>query len=251
MTDAMSDAGRIVFAVTFAVLGALFLGFHDFALLWIPKVIGWRDVPAEAIGVLLVAGGAGLLVPRTAGPSALLLGALLLLRFLFQLRFVAAEPLVEVHYEVVGETLAEIAGAWTLFALHRRDGAARFGGVRAGQIAFGLALLPFGLSHVFYLNMTAPLIPSWLPFHVALAYATGAAHFAAGVAILASVLPRLAATLEAVMVSLFTLIVWVPALFAAPLSRANWGEIVASAAISGAAWAVAASLRDRPALRHG
>ncbi len=242
----MTDLGRILFAVTFAILGALFLGFHDFALMFIPKIIPWRDVPATVIGVLLVAGGAGLLVRRTAAPSALLLAALLLLRVLFQMRFVVAEPLVEVHYEVVGETLVEIAGAWTIFAMLARDGAARFGGTCTGQILFALALLPLGLSHFFYLNMTAPLIPSWIPFHVMLSYFTGAAHFAAGVAILVNVLPRLAATLEAVMVSLFTLIVWVPAVFAAPMSRANWGEIVASAAISGAAWAVAASLGDRP-----
>ena len=47
------------------------------------------------------------------------------------------------------------------------------------------------------------------------------------------------------MVSLFTLIVWMPAMFAAPMSRANWSEIVTSAAISGAAWAVAGSFGER------
>ncbi len=238
----MSDFGRILFGVTFAVLGALCLGFHDFALMFIPKLFAWRDVPAIVVGVLLLAGGLGLLVPQTARPSALLLAALLLVRFLFQMRFVVAEPLVEVHYEVIGETLAEIGGALTMFALLARD--ARF--ARTGQILFGLALLPCGLSHFFYLDQTAPLIPSWIPFHVALSYFTGAAHFAAGIAILVNVLPRLAATLEAVMVSLFTLLIWVPAVYAAPMSRANWGEIVASAAISGAAWAVAGSFGDRP-----
>jgi uncharacterized membrane protein len=242
----MSDFGRIVFGVTFAVLGALFLGFHDFALTWIPKLIAWRDVPATIIGVLLVAGGIGLLIPRAAVPATLVLAALLFLRFLFQMRFVVAHPLVEGPYEEVAETLAQIAGAWTIFAIAARDRAARFGGVRTGQVLFGLALLPFGLSHFFYLGLTAPLIPNAIPLHVALSYATGAAHFAAGIAILANVLPRLAATLEAVMVTLFTLIIWVPAIFAAPLSRANWDEIVASAAISGAAWVVADSFGGRP-----
>ncbi|HEX4081267.1 MAG TPA: hypothetical protein VHX61_20580 [Rhizomicrobium sp.] len=237
----MTDLGRIVFGIAFAILGALFLGFHDFALTWIPKIIAWRDVPATVIGVLLLAGGVALLVPRAAGPSALLLAALLLVRFLFLMRFVVAEPLVEGHYEEAGEALAQIAGAWTIFAMLAPDRTSRFGGIRAGQILFALALLPFGLSHFFYLNMTAPLIPSWIPFHVPLSYLTGAAHFAAGIAILILVLPRLAATLEAVMVSLFTLIVWVPVMVAAPMTRANWSEIVTSAAISGAAWAVAGS----------
>ena len=241
----MTDLGRIILGVAFAILGALILGFHDFTLAWIPKIIPWRDVPATVVGVVLAASGIGLLIRRAARPSALVLAALLLVRFLFLMRCVVAEPLVEGHYEEAGETLAQIAGAWTIFAMLARDRASRFGGVRAGQILFGLALLPFGLAHFFYLNMTAPLIPSWIPFHVLLSYFTGAAHFAAGVAILTRVLPRLAAALEAVMVSLFTLIVWVPAMIAAPLSRSNWSEILASAAISGAAWAVAGSVGDR------
>jgi uncharacterized membrane protein len=240
----MPTLGRVLFALSFALLGAVFLGFHDFALMWIPKIIPWRDTPATIVGVLVLLGGVGLLVPRTAGPSALLLAALLLVRFLFQMRFVVAEPLVEVHYEVVGETLAQMAGAWTIFAMLAGDAARRFGGVRTGQILFGLALLPFGLSHFFYMNMTAPLIPSWIPFHVPLGYFTGACHFAAGVAILVGVVPRLAATLEAVMVSLFTILVWIPAMIAAPMSRSNWGEIFASAAISAAAWIVAGSFSD-------
>jgi uncharacterized membrane protein YphA (DoxX/SURF4 family) len=96
-----------------------------------------------------------------------------------------------------------------------------------------------------YLNQTAPLIPSWLPFHVLLAYFTGAAYVAAGVGILFGVLPRLAATLTAIMVSLFTLLVWVPMVIAAPTSRGDWSEFCVSTAITGAAWAVAESFRGK------
>ena len=106
----MTDLGRALFALSFVAAGALMLGFHDFGLMWIPKIVPWRDVPANIVGVLAVLGGLGLLVPRAAAPSALLLAALLLVRFLFQMRFVVAEPLVEVHYEVIGETLAQFAG---------------------------------------------------------------------------------------------------------------------------------------------
>jgi uncharacterized membrane protein YphA (DoxX/SURF4 family) len=197
---------------------------------------------------MLLAGGILLLVPRTARPASLVLAIVLLLRMLLlQVPHVVAHPLVEGMWEELSESLFFVAGAWTIFSMLPRGSRAlaNFGNVRAGQILFALALPAIGLSHFFYLGETAPLIPSWLPAHVALAYFTGASHIAAGVAILFGVLPHLAATLEAAMVSLFTLIVWVPMVIAAPASRGNWSEICVSAGISGAAWAVAESLRDR------
>ena len=48
------------------------------------------------------------------------------------------------------------------------------------------------------------------------------------------------------MVSLFTLIVWIPIVTATPANRFDLSEICVSAAISGAAWAVAGSFCGRP-----
>ena len=240
--------GQIIFAVSFAVIGALSIGFADFARAWelIPKWITWHDALVIPCGAVVLAGGVGLLIPRTAKPASLLLAIFLLLRLaLLHFPRVAAHPSTEVMWESMSENLIYLAGAWTIFAMLSREASARNGSVRAGQILFALALPAIGLSHFFYLNETAPLIPSWLPFHVPLAYFTGAAWIAAGLGIFFGVLPRLAATLTAVMVSLFTLLVWVPTMIAAPASRGNWSEICTSAAISGAAWAVAGSFRGR------
>jgi len=99
---------------------------------------------------------------------------------------------------------------------------------------------------MFYMNLTAPLIPAYIPFHVPLAYATGAAHIMAGLGIVFGVVPWLAATLEAVMVSLFTLLIWVPTVLGTP-KPFDWTELCASLAITGAAWTVAESFRaSRP-----
>ena len=49
--------------------------------------------------------------------------------------------------------------------------------------AFDRAL--FGGAHFFYMNLTTPLVPSWLPpSQIFWGYATGIAHIAAGFAIL-------------------------------------------------------------------
>ncbi|HXC55974.1 MAG TPA: hypothetical protein VNU97_11815 [Rhizomicrobium sp.] len=246
----LTGLGRVLFAVSSALLGAFIVGFPDFAQAWppVPRWIAWHDTLATGFGALLLAGGAALLVPRTARPAALALaGALLLRLLLMQVPYVAAHPLVEASWYDVSENLTLIAGAWTIFSLLPRGGGvlAKLGQVRAGQIVFALALPAIGLSHMVYLDQTAPLIPSWLPLHVPLAYLTGAAHIAAGAGILFGVLPRLAATLEAAMVSLFTLLVWVPTVIAAPTNRFDWSEICISTAITGAAWAVAESFRGR------
>ena len=238
--------GRIIFALSFVLLGAFGSLFPGFAQAWpmAPKWMPWHDTVATGSAVILLAGAIFLLVPRTARPASLGLAILLLLRMLLlHAQPIIAHPLVEGVWEELSESLIFVAGAWIIFSMSAREKKARasFGNVRAGQILFALALPAIGLSHFFYLNLTAPLIPPWLPFHVSLAYFTGAAWIAAALAILSGVLARLAATLTAVMVSLFTVLVWVPMVIAAPTSPGNWSELCVSAAITGAAWAVAES----------
>jgi len=99
-----------------------------------------------------------------------------------------------------------------------------------------------GLSHFAYLSLTVPLIPTWLPFRTGWAYFTGACHLAAGVGVLFGVLPRLAAQLESLMLALFTIIVWIPRVVAAPRTPLNWTEIWISWALTAAAAVVAAGI---------
>jgi uncharacterized membrane protein len=240
----MRGIGRILFALSVAGLGVISIAFHEFAVVWqlVPKTIAGHDGLAIASGAILIAGGVGLLAPRAARPAALVLaGVALVFVLLLRVPPLVTQPRLEANWYGLSETLTFVAGGWTIFSmLPARDGAG-LGRVRLGQILFALTLPALGLAHFFYVDQTAPIIPAWLPFHVPLAYLTGAAHIAAGAGILFGVLPRLAATLEAAMVSLFTLLVWVPMVVAAPVSGFNLSELFLSAAISGTAWAVAES----------
>ena len=138
----------------------------------------------------------------------------------------------------MSEIVVLFAGAWVLCAAHTRA-------VRIAQLIFGLALIPFGLSHFVYLNLTAPLIPAWIPFHTGWAYFTGAAHLAAGFGVLLGIYPRLAAAMEAAMLSAFTGLVWIPAILATPTKQSVWSEFTISWAISAGAWVVAASIAKK------
>jgi hypothetical protein len=138
------------------------------------------------------------------------------------------------------QTAALAGAAWVLYVWF-----AGGGGLRIARALYAVALIPFGLAHFLYMNATAPLVPAWLPAHVAWGYFTGATFIAAGVAMLVGVYGRLAAALSALQMGLFTLLVWVPIVAAGP-TPGQWSEFVVSWALTAAGWVVADSYRGVP-----
>ena len=147
-------------------------------------------------------------------------------------------------YESGAIELAITAGGLIVYAASARiDAALAARLTRLGQLAFGVCALIFGGAHFVYMNLTAPLVPKWLPpTQEFWAYATGVAHIAAGIAILTGVQARLAAILLTVMFASFTPLVHVPMLVADPSSHWIWNENAVNLALTGAAWVVADSL---------
>ena len=247
--------GQVVFAVALIGWGVLGLRTDDFAMSWqpVPPGVPYHDVLAYASAALLLATGIGLFFARTQQLSALL-ETINLFAWIGLLRAdgIVAHPSSAGRWLGVGENLVLATGAWTLWILFARaDGKSllRFAtNDRAANIArvlFGIALPLIGQSHIVFAADTAGFIPKWIPAHIFFAYFTGIADIAAGVAVIFMVLPRLAATLSAVMMSLFTILIWIPAVVGAPTDRLSWTALMASTAISGGAWIVADSLRDK------
>jgi len=245
--------GHLLFAVGLAGLGVLSLISGDFAFVWqpVPAWVPWRESLAHASGILLLAGGTGLLVKRTAELSALvmtiyLLGWVLLL----QTPRAAQAPLNVGSWMGFAENLWLMSGGWILFVSLVGPGntlSMKFAaGTRIARFLFGVSCLELGLSHFVYAEGTAGMVPAWLPDRLGFAYLTGAGHFAAGIGILFAIFPRLAATLEAGMISLFVLLVHVPGVVSAPASRLPWTMLFVATALAGAVWAIARSLREAP-----
>src|SRR5215831_6020451 len=186
----IASVGHVVFAATLIVIGILGLAKGDFAGIWQPVQ---RVVPASDVLVYICAGvslaaGIGLLWERTAARAARLLLAWLVIWFLFfKLPIVLKAPTVAVSWESAGESVVIIAAAWILYAALAVDWDRRYlafasgpRGVRVARALYGLALIAFGAAHFAYMELTAPLIPGWLPGHEAWAYLTGATYIAAG-----------------------------------------------------------------------
>jgi uncharacterized membrane protein len=146
-------------------------------------------------------------------------------------------------YDSMAEEVAITAGAlivWASLANLNAATSARL--IRIAQVAFGICAIVFGGAHFVYMNLTAPLIPKWLPPNqVFWGYATGMFHVAGGLAIIANVRARLAATLLVIMYAIFTVVALPPGLLVKS-TFFGWTEIASSVILTGVAWVVADSL---------
>ncbi|HEY4256427.1 MAG TPA: hypothetical protein VGM66_04355 [Candidatus Udaeobacter sp.] len=223
----------------------------------VPKSVPLREVLAYLCALVSLATGIGLLWQRTAIVAArVLLIYLVIWLLLFRLPNIFRAPTALDTWWSLGDTMVMTAGAWVLYAwfANDRDACLSFAtgdrGLRIARLLYGLALVPFGVAHFTNLKDTVPLVPGWLPWHVAWAYFTGGAFIAASVAVLIGVYARLAAVLSTIQLGLFTLLVWVPIVAAGPKAF-QWSEFLDSWALTAGAWMVADSYRNMPWLAVG
>ncbi|UWZ85469.1 DoxX family protein [Occallatibacter riparius] len=237
-----------LFALGMIGLGALALIVGDFAMQWQP-VAPWfpaRTALAYAAGLLMFVCGAGLLFRPTAAWSARILFPYCILWALLKVPALIVAPSMEAVWLGFGEITVLLSGAWTLFVrladLPESSPLAPLTSERsltAARILFALSLLPIGLSHIVYIQPTHDFVPAWLPFRTFWAYLTGLGQMASGLGILFGVFPRISAWAEAIQISLYTLLIWVPSVIIAPSVRLKWTGLLISWIIAAAAWAVA------------
>jgi uncharacterized membrane protein len=245
-------------ALTLFVIGLLGLGvlashYRDFALVWqpVPAWLPARAAIAYASGMLMLALGIALLVPRTRAWSVRILFPYLILWACLKLPDVVTAPGTEASWLGLGELTLLLSGGWTLFAsLGQVTEASPLGflsgerGLRAARCLFAVSIIPIGLSHLVYLTLTADYVPHWLPYRRGWAILTGAGQLASGLGVLFNVFPRIAAYAEAAQIMTYTLLVWAAAFLAAH-TRLNITAFFISWIFGAAAWAVAQNIPAR------
>lgn len=256
----VSVISRASFAISAASIAGLSIAYGDFAPMWhsVLAQLPEREMWVRASALTLFAAGIAIHFSRSALVSVLVVGAYLLVWLAAGIGPVIHQPFSLGSWYGLAEALTSLAGATILYARLSPPSqgpiklAAGTRLVQVAQVLYGLTCVFYGMSHFVYAAYTASMVPGWLPHGLGFAYFTGIGHIAAGIGLMVGTLARLAATLEAIMMSLFGLLVWVPSFFAQPrppwagAPQNQWTELVLNLVLAASALIVADSLRSRP-----
>jgi len=244
--------GFHVYGLAAVALGLVGIAWGDFALVWqpVPDTVPGRTTLAYVAGGALLSAGAAMQWPRAAARGAATLTVLYALGvLLLHAPRVAAHPMNFGTWAGLAEQLALVAGGLVAYAAVAPLGAERAARIsKAGWMTLGVCLFSFGLAHFVYVDATAALVPKWLPPNrIFWAYATGIAHWAAGLAILTGIAAPTAAKWLTAMFVGFGILVHAPSLFVDPRSHMNWTANAMNLALIGAAWVIADGISARTA----
>ena len=237
-----------VYGLGAVALGITGLVWGDFAVVWEPARNGYAGPSplGYAVAVIPLLAGLAMQWQRSAFFAALALFVpYCVATVLFDVPRGFAQPSEFGAWYGVLENLALAAGAFIICMFYARlEPATAERLSKIARVIFGICLIYFGLAHHFYLANTVTYIPTWLPpGRTFWAYATGAGHVLAGIAIISGVYARLAAMLLAAMFIVFSILVHAPrVLITLPHNHFAWGENAVNIALIGSAWVVAASI---------
>ncbi len=231
--------GRHIFGLTAILIAILALLWHEFDVWQDWGAISHRAVLIYFAALLEILGGLTIQWPRTARFGAVLLGGISFIFLLFCIAPIVAQPLVYFNWGNFFEVFSQVAAALIIFATIEHSDSSRPLTARIGYVCFGLCVVSYTLSQLFYLRLTASLVPRWIPpGQMFWAAATTVAFGLAAIALLSGRLALRASRLLTAMLIGFALLVWLPALRSNPHNLSNWTEAAQTLAIAAAAWVV-------------
>ena len=249
----LTNAGRIFFGVSIAGMGLLTIYYGDFPYMLIPPKhsgIPGLTVLASISGLFLSIAGVCIVMNKQTRPASLLLGAVLLMIFLFYhvpYEFIAGKNYLSlVEWENAEKELALSCGALIIagcFVETNEKPWIKFLGrlVPLAPILFSITIISFGILHLQLAKDVAEYVPAWVPARLFWAYFAGVALIGSGLAIILKIKVRLFASLLGIMIFLWFVMLHVPRVIVSPDKYV--GSEIASAflalAYSGIAFVIA------------
>lgn len=241
--------------VLYYLLGAIGLGvtglaFGELGQQWqgVPPWVPLRAPLAYFSAIVLLAAGCAALRPRWLIPGLAALGIFFAtVALLLKTAAIARAPLSAGAWLGFAEIFSLAIAAYMAVLTLRGTGRPRI--IQSLSVGYGLCVINFGMCHFAYADITASMVPEWLPERYFWAYLTGLGHLTAGLALVSGVLVRLAARMLGVMMGSFALLVHLPDVLADPSSHTAWTLQFISLALAGAAWLVGGVLARQEANR--
>jgi hypothetical protein len=235
--------GRIVFGASAVLFGVIALMWHD-SHTWQTLRQIWSlpfgTIIGECLMTAQIAGGIGMQYPGSARSASVILSVVYLLFSLACIPGIIAAPTVYAAYGSFFEQFSLLCGAIALYTATEASAARAVVFGRLARLGLGVCAISFTLSQMFYLRVTAELVPKWIPPNQMFwAILTTIAFALAAIAILINRQARLAIRLMTLMLALFGVLVWIPRLIARPKAHLNWSEFGLTFLITGASWMVA------------
>jgi uncharacterized membrane protein len=240
--------------------GMQHFAYLDFVTRVFPRFPAWipgHPYLACLFGLFLVAAGFAIMIRKVARPTALLLGAVILASFaLLYLPLLITSPPNGSLWTRAGKALALSGGSFlvagSLSAKSNAPARAPAAVVKVlervipfGRFFLAAFLILCGIEHFIYVEFVAGLVPSWIPWHVFWTYFTGVALIAGGVGITIPMTVRLAASLSGIMIFLWVVLLHIPRAAVDIRSSNETTAVFEALAMSGAAFLVAATCRNR------
>lgn len=246
----LETCARQLFGLAAIVFGVTTFIWHDASIWQESELVGnihVREVLASIAALLEIVGGLLVQRSRTAKVGAVLIGAVYLVFALLRIPTIVAQLRVYNNWNSFFEQFAQFVSAFLIYALcdwRTRRSARRL--ARTAYVFFGISVLSFTLEQVFYLSLTASLVPKWIPpGQMFWAVATTVAFGLAALALLSGLFALPAARLLAIMLLSFQFLIWIPALFADPHKLFNWSENAENLSIAASAWIVSEFIQMR------
>ena len=227
-----TSLGRHVYGLAAIGLGVCALIWPDFIRqLEPPMKIPYAQILIDCFAIAQIGGGLAIQFPRLARAGAAALAIVYAIFTLLWLPLWIQSPLVFDSLGNAFELFAMLCGALIVYG---RKAA------RIGYVGFGVSVVSFALYQAVHLDVTAKLVPKWIPpGQMFWAVVTTIAFALAAAALLSDRSALLAARLTTLMLVGFGLLIWVPATLSAPHNPGNWAELGLTFGIAGAAWIVA------------
>lgn len=246
--DKLLHFGRLCFAISIAFFGAQYLLYGRFegGLPLVPPWTPGAPVLAYLLGAALILSALSIAALWKARYSAISLGTLLLLSFLFLHLLHMSSVLhngTDRTRAFEGLTLSAIA--FTLAGIlpsgpnPSAQATATNWPLLLGRLLFAISMIVFGAQHFMYAAFIATLIPAWIPVHLFWVYFTGIGFIVAGLSVATGILAPLASMGLGLMFLLWFLLLHAPRVAASPRNGNEWTSAFVALAISGGSYLLA------------